>query len=410
MRIHAWAIVIFLFFFSISASAQDLPIVLKASTVFDGKGGMMKDTAIVVQAGKIAKLDPNAQGVVYDLRGLTVMPGWINTHLHIGAHFDPDGRSHTNRNESPEQSMLYMVENAYNLLNAGFTTVQSVGEPRDKDLRDAISRGSIPGPRVLTSLRQINERTGSPDEIREFVRKTVAEGADLIKIFATNSIRDGGAQTMTDEQIQAACSEAAKLGKRSLVHAQGPEGAKAAVLAGCTSIEHGNRLTDEVINLMAQRGTYFDPNFGLLLHNYIENKAKFLGIGNYNEEGFAYMEKGIPIGIDTFKRALARNLKIVFGTDSVAGALGRDYEEFIYRVRDGGQKPMDALVAAESRAAESIRMQSQIGSIAPGMDADIIAVQGNPIEDITAVRRVVFVMKSGKVYKNVVPSRNTSNR
>jgi imidazolonepropionase-like amidohydrolase len=305
--------------------------------------------------------------------------------------------------------MMYMMENAYNILMAGFTTVQSVGEFRDKYLRDAIARGNIAGPRVLTSLRQINERTGSPEQIREFVRKVVADGADLIKLFATNSIRDGGTQTMTDEQIQATCSEATKLGKRTLVHAQGPEGAKAAVLAGCTSIEHGNRLTDEVINLMAERGTYFDPNFGLLLHNYIENKAKFLGIGNYDARGFDFMEKGIPIGIDTFKRALAKNLKIVFGTDSVAGALGRDYEEFIYRVRDGGQKPMDALVAAQSRAAESLRMQSQIGTIAPGMEADIIATQGNPLDDITAVRRVVFVMKGGKVYKNIAPAASSSN-
>jgi imidazolonepropionase-like amidohydrolase len=401
MRIQAWSGLMVLCLLSAPALAQDRPVVIKASTVLDGKGGVLKNTAIVIQGGKITKLDANAQGTVYDLGALTVMPGWINTHLHIGAHFDSDGKSHTNRNEPPEESMLYMMENAYNLLMAGFTTVQSVGELRDKYLRDAIARGAIAGPRVLTSLRPVNERTGSPEQIREFVQKVVADGADLVKIFATNSIRDGGAQTMTDAQVQAACSEATKLGKRTLVHAQGPEGAKAAVLAGCTAIEHGNRLTDEVIGLMAQHGTYFDPNFGLLLNNYIENKAKFLGIGNYNEEGFAYMEKGIPIGIDTFKRALAKNVKIVFGTDSVAGALGRDYEEFIYRVRDGGQKPMDALVAAQSRAAESLRMQSQIGSIAPGMEADIIATQGNPLDDITAVRRVVFVMRGGKVYKNI---------
>src|SRR5215471_4931847 len=409
MSIRAWISVMCFSMFSVSAFGQERPIVIKASTVFDGKGGVLKDTAIVVRDGKITKVDPNAQGTVYDLRGLTVMPGWINTHLHVGSHFDADGRIHSNRNEPPEESMLYMVENAYNLLMAGFTTVQSVGEQRDKDLRDAIARGTIPGPRVLTSLRPVNERTGSPEQIREFVRKVVADGADLVKIFATNSIRDGGAQTMTDEQIQAACSEATKLGKRTLVHAQGPEGAKASVLAGCTSIEHGNRLTDEVINLMAQRGTYFDPNFGLLLHNYIENKPKFMGIGNYDERGFDFMEKGIPIGIDTFKRALAKNLKIVFGTDGVAGALGRDYEEFIYRVRDGGQKPMDALVAAQSRAAESLRMQNQIGTIAPGMEADIIATQGNPLDDITAVRRVAFVMRGGKVYKNVAAAGSSSN-
>jgi imidazolonepropionase-like amidohydrolase len=223
----------------------------------------------------------------------------------------------------------------------------------------------------------------------------------LIKIFATKSIREGGVQTLSDAQIQAGCSEAKELGKRTLVHAQGPEGAKAAVLAGCTTIEHGNRLTDEVLDLMVKNGTYFDPNFGLLLHNYIENKSHYLGIGNFDEAGFDYMEKGIPIGIDTFKRALAKKVKIVFGTDGGAGAHGRNFEEFIYRVRDGGQPPMAALVAAQYTAAESLRMQDQIGSIAPGMQADIIATAGNPLEDITSVRRVVFVMKRGKVMKNV---------
>jgi imidazolonepropionase-like amidohydrolase len=152
---------------------------------------------------------------------------------------------------------------------------------------------------------------------------------------------------------------------------------------------------------MVEHGTYFDPNFGLLLHNYIENKPRYLGIGNFNEAGFDYMEKGIPIGIDTFKRALAKKVKIVFGTDGGAGAHGRNFEEFIYRVRDGGQQPMAALVAAQYTAAESLRMQDQIGSIAPGMQADIIATSGSPLEDITNVRRVVFVMKGGKIFKNV---------
>jgi imidazolonepropionase-like amidohydrolase len=184
------------------------------------------------------------------------------------------------------------------------------------------------------------------------------------------------------------------------VHAQGPEGAKAAVLAGCTAIEHGNRLTDEVLDLMVQRGTYFDSNNHLLIHNYLENKAKYLGIGNFTEQGFAYMEKGLPIGNETFKRAVAKKVKIIFGTDAGAGAHGRNYEELVYRVRDGGQKPMDALISATSLAAESLRMQGTVGSIAPGMEADIIATDGNPLDDITAVRRVVFVMKGGKVYKN----------
>jgi imidazolonepropionase-like amidohydrolase len=386
------------------AQSQARPIVIRASTVLDGKGGVFRDVALVIDGTRIARIDSNVSSVTYDLRGLTVMPGWIDTHTHIAAHFDREtGRAHSPEvNETPQQAMLYAMENAYQTFMAGFTTIQSPGAELDKDLRDWIADGRIPGPRILTSLRSVTNQTGDPSQIRAFVRKAVADGADIVKIFATASIREGGAQTMSDEQIRAACDEARTLGKRSIVHAQGPEGAKAAVLAGCTAIEHGNRLTDEVLDLMVQRGAYFDSNNHLLLHNYLENKAKYLGIGNFTEEGFAYMEKGLPLGNDTFKRALAKKVKMIFGTDGGAGAHGRNAEEIVYRVRDGGQPPMDAIVSATSLSAESLRMQDQIGSIAPGMEADIIATDGNPLQDITAVRRVAFVMKGGKVYKNEV--------
>ena len=387
---------------AVAAQAQTRPVVIRASTVLDGKGGVLRDVAIVIEGTKIVRIDSNVSAATYDLRGLTVMPGWIDTHTHIVTHFDREtGKVHSQKvGETPQQSMLYAVENAYKTFMAGFTTIQSPGDELDKDLRDWIAEGRIPGPRILTSLRAVTDRTGDPAQIRAFIRKAIADGGDFVKIFATASIRDGGSQTMTDDQIRAACDEARALGKRSIVHAQGPEGAKAAVLAGCTSIEHGNRLTDEVLDLMVQRGTYFDSNNHLLLHNYIENKAKYLGSGNFTEEGFAYMEKGLPVGNETFKRALAKNVKMIFGTDGGAGAHGRNFEELVYRVRDGGQPPMAAIVSATSLSAESLRMQDRIGSIAPGMEADIIATAGNPLDDITSVRRVVFVMKGGQVYKN----------
>jgi imidazolonepropionase-like amidohydrolase len=170
-------------------------------------------------------------------------------------------------------------------------------------------------------------------------------------------------------------------------------------LAGFTSIEHGAFLDDATLQLIADRGAYFDPNF-LVLHNYLDNKPKFLGIGNYNEEGFAYMEKGIPLMADVLKRARAHHVKIILGTDAVAGSHGRNAEEFIYRVRDGGQPAMEAIVSGTSLAAESLRLGDKIGSIAPGMEADLVAVAGNPLDDITAVRNVTFVMKSGQVFKN----------
>jgi imidazolonepropionase-like amidohydrolase len=299
---------------------------------------------------------------------------------------------------------LYAAENAWVTLINGFTTVQSVGQPADKDLRDAIARGVLPGPRILTSMGSLNERTGTPDQIREYVRKQKAAGADLIKIFASKSIREGGTKTMTDEQLDAACGEAKTQGLRTLVHAHSADAVLSSAKAGCTEIEHGAYVSDEGLKYMAEHGVYFDPNIGLVLQNYVENKTRYLGIGNYTDEGFAFMEKAIPTNYPMFKRAVAAGVKMPMGTDAVAGAHGQNAREIVVRVKEGGQKPMDALNGATSLAAESLRLQNTIGSLAPGFEADIIAVDGDPLQDITAVRRVGFVMKGGVVYKNARPS------
>lgn len=401
----SYAAMAFLILVGASAPAQDQPIALRTSTILDGKGGVLKDTAIVVQGSKIVRLEPQGLQSTYDLRGLTVVPGFIDTHVHIGWHFGKEGRA-DNRGETPAQSMLYIVENAYVTLQAGMTTVQSLGSPSDVDLRDAIARGIVPGPRVLTSIRQLNENTGTPDQLREAVRKLKAEGVDAIKIFASKSIRDGGGMTMTPEQIEAACGEARSLGLRTLVHAHGADSIKASTLAGCTQIEHGVFADQEALTLMAQRGTYFDPNIGVVLQNYLQNKARFLGIGNYTEEGFAYMEKAIPTNYAMIKLALAtKGLKMVFGTDAVSGAHGHNLDELIVRVQQGGQAPMAAIVSGTSLAAQSLNMADTIGAVAPGLEADLVALDGDPLQDITALRRVVFVMKGGKVYRNVARAR-----
>lgn len=388
------------------ARAQET-ITIKAAHVLDGKGGSFANAAVVVRGSKIVGIEQNPTKVTYDLGDATLTPGWIDTHVHIANHFDRDtGRMHSaqSKPETPQEATMYLVQNANNVLMSGFTTVQSPGAEIDQYLRAWANDGLVASPRILTSLRSVNERTGSPEDIRAFVRTVVADGADFVKVFATKSIREGGAQSMTDAQIQAACGEAKALGKRSIVHAQGPEGAKASVLAGCTAIEHGNRLTDEVLDLMVSHGTYFDSNNHLLLHNYIDNKPHYLGIGNYNEEGFMYLEKGLPIGNDTFKRALAKKVKMVFGTDGMPGAIGREYEEMIYRVKDGGQPVASMIVDATSMSAESIGLGSSIGTIAPGFEADLVATPGNLLQDVTLVRKVKFVMKGGKVYKNVEAS------
>jgi imidazolonepropionase-like amidohydrolase len=297
--------------------------------------------------------------------------------------------------EKPEELATYTAENAWVALQGGFTTVQSVGAAMDATVRDRIDTGVLPGPRILTSVRQINDRSGTPDEIRELVRRSKAEGADLIKIFATTGMGAGGNQSMSDEQIQAACGEAKAQGLRVLVHAIGAAGAKAAILAGCTAIEHGSYVDDAALELMAQHGTFFDPNF-LVLHNYLDNRTSF----SFPEASFQSLERAIAPTGEILRKARAHHVKVVFGTDAVAGAHGRNVEEFVYRVRDAGDKPMDAIVSATSMAAESLGMGGKIGTVAPGFEADLVAVEGNPLDDITAVRRVVWVMKGGKVYRN----------
>ena len=386
---------------ALAALSQEQPIVLAVSSALDGRGHVLRDTRIVVRDGKIAALDPKATGPLYDLRGLTVLPGWIDTHVHLAWHFDVHGRLAAD-NEDPRQAALAMAGNAWDTLEGGFTTVQSVGSPEEKDLREFIARGVIPGPRVLTSLGAITDGKLSPEQIREQVRQFKAQGADLIKIFASKSIREGGVPTLNDEQLQAACGEAKTLGLRSLVHAYRGS-VRSATLAGCTQVEHGTFATDDDLKLMAERGTYFDPQAGLVIQNYLDHKANYLGIGNYNELGFQQMKEALPLNFDLFRRGAAtKGLKVVFGTDAVAGADGHNAEEFIFRVRDGHQDPMAAMVSANSLAADSLGLQDQIGALAPGLQADIIAIDGDPLKDITAVRRVVFVMKGGKIYRNAV--------
>jgi imidazolonepropionase-like amidohydrolase len=391
------------------------PITIHVGKLLDGRGGAMNDATVVVEGSRIVAVEPRPRAdATYDLSGLTLMPGGIDTHVHIGWHFDKNGKTHDeeDKSELPGQTMLYAVENAVETVRGGITTVQSLGAPEDHDLRDWIARGTIPGPRVLTSLEPISEDAGPPEKMREAVRRRVAEGADVIKIFASKSIRDGGAPTLSQEQLDAACGEARAHHLRTAVHSHGVESTRRAVLAGCTSIEHGALLDAPTLRLMAEHGTWFDPNIDLVFRNYFENKQRFLGIGNYTEAGFEQMRQAVPKALAVFKQALATpGLKVVFGTDAVAGSHGRNFEELIYRVEKGGQDPMAAIVSATSLAAECLGLGDKVGAVAPGLEADLIALDGDPLQDINALRRVVWVMKGGKVVKNelcATPSRRGS--
>jgi imidazolonepropionase-like amidohydrolase len=386
-----------------TSSASQKRVVIAAKTILDGRGHVLRDTRIVVEGSKIVAIDAKAGPVDYDLGTLTLLPGWIDAHVHITWSFGPDGKN-AGAGGTTQEDAYQAASNAFVTLMAGFTTVQSVGAPNDVPLRDAIAKGLLAGPRILTAVEPLQgrgERTGTPDEIRAYIRKQKDAGADLIKIFASASIRQGGGMTISQEQLNAACDEAKKQGLRTLVHAY-KEAVRAASLAGCTEVEHGTLSTDDDLRVLAERGTYFDPQAGLVIENYLLNKEKYLGTPGYTEEGFAAMEKILPMNHELVHRAIKiPGLKIVFGTDAVAGAHGRNAEEFIDRVRDGGQDPMAAMMSANSIGAEAMNMGDKIGSIAPGLEADIIALDGDPLKDITSVRRVVFVMKGGVVYKNV---------
>src|SRR5262245_49782254 len=288
-------------------------IIIQADTLLDGKGHILKNTRIVIEGGKIVAIDPKAGPVDYDLRGLTVLPGWIDAHVHITWSFGKDGKN-VGAAETTQDAAYRAATNAWVTLIAGFTTVQSIGNPTDLPLRDAIANGQLPRPRILTAVEPLTargEQAGTPDEIRAFVRKQKQAGADVIKIFASQSIRQGGGMTLSQEQLNAACDEANKQGLRTLVHAY-KDAVRAATLAGCTQIEHGTLATDEDLKLMAQKGTYLDPQAGLVIENYLLNKQKYLGTPGYTEEGFAAMEKILPMNHDLVNRASKTpGLKIV---------------------------------------------------------------------------------------------------
>ena len=396
------------------AAAQDLAgpdaadiVNLKVDRVLDGHGGTLGSSIVRISDGRILEITSAPPGVdvradqeTVDLSGLTLLPGLVDTHVHIGWHFDPDGKTHDDENETTSQSLLYAAENAHATLLGGVTTVQSIGAPIDLPLRDLIEAGTLPGPRVLTSIEALFESSGDPAALRRRVRSLHDRGADVIKLFASASIRVGGTPTMSQAQLDAACGEADRLGLRTVVHAHGPESAARASRAGCTTIEHGALLDRATLELLAENGTFYDPNIDLVLRNYFENEERFLGVGGYTAEGFEQMRAAVPRALETFKVALTvPDLKTVFGTDALAGSHGRNAEELVYRVNQGEQAAMDAVVSATSLAAESLGLAHDIGRVAPGYRADLVATEGDPSREIEALLRVRFVMKGGVIYR-----------
>lgn len=397
--------------FCASASlAQESVTVIRAARVIDGKGQVITNGEIVVTGSKITKVGARGAGGslpsrarMIDLGSRTVLPGFIDGHSHLTWYFNRQGRYHTNGDgDTPIQSILAAAANGAATLMAGFTTIQSPGSREDRDLREWIETQGLPGPRIVTSLQALQGSARSvKDTLASQVRRRKDEGADLIKLFASASIRDGGTQTLADSLIAAVCNEAKSLGLRTMVHAHSKESVRATAAAGCTEITHGVFADQEVLDLMAAKGVYFQPQCMLVFSNYLDNRAKYDGIGNYNAEGFASMERALPLAAEVIRKAVVtKGLKVTYGTDAVAGAHGRNAEDMVCRVQKSGETPMHVIMSATSVNAEAIGLASLIGSLTPGLEADIIATDGDPLADITAVRRVSFVMKGGKVFRN----------
>jgi imidazolonepropionase-like amidohydrolase len=394
-RGRLWGALLTALAFALPCAAED--VALRADLAVDGRGRAIPSPLIVVRDERIVSV-ASSQAVpgdsrVIDLSGFTLLPGLIDAHLHMGAHFPPLGLA------TPGSEASAAARNARCLLESGFTSVRSLGSLSSAvlALRAAIGDGRVVGPRLLVAGQALRSDGAalSEREMRAAARLQLERGVDWLKLFATGSSRAGGKPTWSLKEMRWAVEEARARGVPVAAHAHAAEGARRAILAGARTIEHGALLSDDVLELMKERGTWFVPNL-YLSEYYLEHSRKF----RFGERAVEWTQKLLPLRTQVFRKALALGVKIVFGTDAGAGwiASGTTALEFERRVR-AGQSPQDALVSATGRAAEALLLSEEIGDLKAGLQADVIAVQGNPLEDVAALGRVVFVMRAGKIHR-----------
>jgi imidazolonepropionase-like amidohydrolase len=424
-----------------TSTANTGTTVLRAARLIDGNGGPVVPNGVVVvtddrivSAGAEGSVRVPAGARVIDLGDATLLPGFIDAHVHIIGRPLSDPRSDdANVRDYPGYAAIVGVENARKTLMAGFTTVRVVGSPNfdDMALRQAITTGIVPGPRMQNAghafgitgghcdengyrpgLVDSDYRTGAADgadEGRKAVRYQVKYGADVIKICATGGVLSEGdavgATQYTLDEMTAIVDEAAKLDRKVAAHAHGTEGIKLAVRAGVGSIEHGSFLDDDGARLMAQRGTYLVPT--LSASEFVERAAKSGRLTGLRAEKALAAAAAMRNGI----RIAARNgVPIALGTDAGVGEHGANGHEFTLMTSWGGLTPMQSITAGTLSAAKLLGWDKRIGTLAPGKWADVVAVPGDPTKDITAMERPSFVMKGGVVYRNDVAGKLTTMR
>ena len=407
-------------------SAQTSTIIYTSSYIDVNNKKIVRDSSIIIDDGKISSIEDNFikdtdNNTVIDLRGYSVMPGLMDMHVHFGGEYQSKAKRPIKVEKETEAIMA--TAHADITLKAGFTTVRQVGDSGfvSISLRDAIAAGYVDGPRIFTSGKSIATTGGHADptngksiddyeyptpeqgvingpyEAYTAVRQRYKDGADGIKLTVTGGVlsvaKSGDNPQFTLEEVKAVVSAAKDYGMWVAVHAHGSQGMKRAVIAGVDSVEHGTFMTEEVMDLMIDNGTYYVPTISA--GEWVAEKAK---IDNYFPE--IVRPKAASVGPQigsTFGKAYKRGVKIAFGTDVGVQAHGTNWKEFVYMTQYG-MDPMDAIVSATLETAKLLGEQNKLGSISVGKMADIIAVSGDPLKDMNNMKNIVFVMKEGKVY------------
>ena len=410
------------------APAPAETLAIRAGRMLDGTGAApVRDAVILVEDGRIRAIgtDVSVPRDVeeIDLSNRTVLPGFLDAHVHLTGRYIGEGENWQDAavRDLPQEDAIRGVRNAWLTLRAGFTTVRNVGarDFSDVALRDMIREGVVPGPRLLVAGHGLGITGGhcdtngyrpglfepallrgiadGPGHVRAAVRAQFKYGADLIKTCATGGVLSEGdavgVQQYTDEELRAMVDEARLHQKDVAAHAHGTEGIKAAVRAGVRSIEHGSMLDDEAIALFLEHGTWLVPT--LMAQEAVELQAQDGTLNGLRREKALFIA---PKARDSFRRAVSAGVRIALGTDAGVFPHGTNAREFSLMVENGMQ-PMDAIVAGTSGAAELLGLGDQVGALRTGLLADIIAVDGDPLADIRATERVVFVMQAGEVVR-----------
>ncbi len=410
-------------------SAQAQRTLLHCGTLIDGiSNSPAKEVTIVVEGNQITGVEkgymnPGKEDVVIDLKNKTVMPGFMDMHVHLEGETSPD--SYLKRFQQDPADIAYdAAVHAKTTLMAGFTTVRDLGGTGvNTSLRDAVNAGKVPGPRIFSAGKSIATTGGHADptngyrsdlmgdpgpkdgvingpyDARKAVRQRYKDGSNVIKITSTGGVlslaKDGSGPQFQMDELEAIIETAREYGMTTAAHAHGDEGMRRAVEAGITSIEHGTFMSTKTMDLMKEKGTYYVPTISAGM--YVAEKAKIPG---YYPP--IIVPKALEVGpkiSGTFAEAYKRGVKIAFGTDAAVFPHGQNGKEFGYMV-DAGMPPMETIKSATMEAAKLLQMEDQLGSIESGKLADIVATPDNPLENIKTMENVVFVMKDGVVYKS----------